>query len=111
MDPEREIARLRELSPEAEIWTEGGLQIAFLPGVQFIAKGVKVVRDLLLWPWEREGYQSRLFLSDRVESSEDRNWNAVFNIQGRAWHAISWQGVSNTLPWIEILGAHLRALR
>lgn len=111
MDADQELGRLRDLSPEAEIWTEGGRKIAFLPAVQFIAKGVRVTRDLLLWPWERDGYPSRLFLSERVESSEERNWNGSFNMQGRTWYAVSWNHVTNSLPWIEMLGAHLRAFR
>jgi hypothetical protein len=85
--------------------------VAFLPAVQFIAKGIRVTRDLLLWPWDRDGYPSRLFLSEPVESSEARNWNGTFNLQGRKWHAISWNYVANSLPWIEILGAHLKAFR
>lgn len=110
MDAEAQLGRLRELSPAAELWTEGGKPLAFLPGVQFVAGGKRVVRDLLLCPREREGYLSRLFLSQPVHAGSAKNWN-TFNILGRTWHACSWQGVPNTLPWIEMLANHLRAFR
>ena len=110
MDAQVELIQLRELAPAAELWAVGGKPIAFLPDVEFAAGSSRVVRDLLLWPRERDGYKSRLFLSEPVTSGQAANWN-VFNIQGRPWHGCSWQGVQNTLPWIEIVAAHLRAFR
>lgn len=105
-DPDKELTKLRQLCPKAELWTEGGRHIVFLPGVEFPVNGTRVTCDLLLWPFTREGYLSRLFLSVQVAAPRAKNWN-VFNIQGRKWHACSWQGVPNTLPWIEILANHL----
>lgn len=110
MDALAELEKLRELSPSAELWMEGGQPVAFLPAVEFAAGHSRVVRDLLLWPRAREGYASRLFLSEPITSGKAANWN-VFHIQGRTWHACSWQGVPDTLSWLEMLAAHLRAFR
>ncbi len=109
-DPDKELAKLRQLCPEAELWTEGGRHVVFLPGVDFPANGDRATCDLLLWPFERDGYENRLFLSAAVAAPRATNWG-VFNIQGRTWHACSWRGVPNTLPWIQILLNHLGAFR
>lgn len=110
MDAETQLAKLRGLCPAAELWTDGGRQVAFLPKVEFQAGKSRVTRDLLLWPWERDNYVSRLFLSGEVTGAVARAWTA-FNIQGRTWYAVSWKDVPNTLPWLEILANHLRAFR
>lgn len=109
-DPDKELARLRQLCPKAELWAEGGRPIAFLPQVDFpVGKG-RATCDLLLWPFEREGYQTRLFLSAQVAAPRVNNWN-TFYIQGRQWHACSWQGVPSALPWIDVLANHLGAFK
>ncbi|TAJ64654.1 hypothetical protein [Brevundimonas sp.] len=105
-----ELQRLRELAPAAEIWTEGGQAVAFLPDVEFRVGKETATRDLLLWPRDRDSYNSRLFLSEPVTAANAKNWK-TFGIFGRTWHACSWQGVPNTLPWIEILANHLRAFQ
>lgn len=110
MSAEAQLNRLRELSPAAELWTDGGQPVAFVPAVEFVAGASRVVRDLLLWPRKREGYESRLFLSEPVQAKQAANWT-TFNILGRTWHACSWQNVPSTLPWMEMLAAHLRAFR
>jgi hypothetical protein len=112
MGEAQQLAQLRELSPAAEIWTDAGRPMVFLPSVSFKARGVRVVRDLLLMPWQGDsGYPSRLYLSERVETSEERNWNGSSSIQGRTWQAVSWDGVSTSLTWFEMVGAHLRAFQ
>ena len=110
MNAQAQLAQLQELSPEAELWTEDGQPVAFLPAVRFAAGGSRIVRDLLLWPRERDGYATRLFVSEPVNAGKGQNWKA-FSLFGRTWHACSWQGVPGTLPWIEILANHLRAFR
>lgn len=107
---DKELIGLRRLAPKGELWTDGGLIIAFLPDVNFFCNGGRVTCDLLLWPYERDGYQSRLFLSAQIVAPQANNWN-IFQIQGRQWHACSWQGVPNTLPWVEILANHLGAFK
>jgi hypothetical protein len=106
----QQMVPLRELCPAAEIWREGGQPAVFMPGVQFKVTNRRHTRDLLLWPQAREGYETRLFLSESVAASEAKNWN-VFNVCGRTWYACSWRGVPSSLPWIEILANHLSAFK
>lgn len=106
-----ELAPLKRLSAKADRWSEGGKVLIFLPSLQFEAKGKPVVRDALLWPHERDGYPSRLFLSERAPSHQALNWNLSFNLQGREWQSWSWKDVPNTIPLSGILAGHLRAFK
>ncbi|MCX5842544.1 MAG: hypothetical protein NT022_02130, partial [Deltaproteobacteria bacterium] len=64
----------------------------------------------LLCPVERDGYPSRLFLSEMVKTPFPRNWNANgVRILERQWYAFSYQNIKGTL--IEMLSAHLRGLK
>jgi hypothetical protein len=110
MDAWTEVEKLRNLCPLAELMTEGGQTAVYMPGVQFQAGTARVTRDLLLWPAPRDGYLTRLFLSQKVTGSVGRAWTA-FTLCGRSWWAVSWQGVPANLPWIEVLANHLRAFQ
>ena len=110
MDALAQLASLRALSPQAELMTEGGQTVAYLPSVQFVARGAQVTRDLLLWPAAKDGYETRLFLSAEVPSSVTRVWT-VYGLCANTWWAVSWQAVSAQLPWIEMVAAHLRAFQ
>ena len=67
--------------------------------------------DALLCLADRDGYPSRLFLSERIKSNTERNWNSLnVTILERNWHAYSWTGVPVGRP-VEMLAQHLMALR
>jgi hypothetical protein len=110
MDTQAGLASLRSLCPNAELMTEGGQTVVYLPAVQFQAGATRVTCNLLLWPDPRDGYLSRLFLSEQVTGSVGRAWTS-FSLCGGTWWAVSWQGVPAELPWIEILANHLRAFQ
>lgn len=110
MNAHAELEKLRRLVPAAELRSEGGVSIIFLPGVRITAAGREIILDALLWPHERDGYRSRLFLSAQIQAPNANNWN-VFSLQGCAWYACSWQGVPSTLPWDEMFVSHLRAFQ
>lgn len=103
-----ELRPLKRLSPGADLWTEGGHPLVFLPALSIPELGVPVKRDALLWPHDRDGYPSRLFLSARVNAREALNWTTTFNLQGHEWHGWSWKDVANNTPLLTILLGHLR---
>ena len=94
--------------PDAELWQEGQQPVPYIAELSIRTRTGNVVRDALLWPAPRDGYESRLFLSEAISAPDAKNWNA-FSIAGRQWFACSWRGVSANLPWLEMLLAHLRA--
>jgi hypothetical protein len=109
-EPAEQLDQLRKVCPDAELVQEGGRTAVLLRGIQIATPHGRERRDALLWPWSRDNYESRLFLSEAVSAPNAKNWNP-FTILGRTWYACSWQGVSSALPWLEILGGHLRAFR
>jgi len=100
--------KFRALYPSLEVWREGGVDAAFVPLLKVIAAGATHEVQILLWPNARDGYPSRLFVSEKLPGARANNWNS-FAICGRTWWACSWSGVQATLPLAEMLANHLRA--
>lgn len=110
-DAAAEIVKLRSVCRDAELWTEGGQPAAFLPGLTITKPGKGSMQvDALLWPHMRDGYTTRLYLSQQIPWSIGGQWTCCV-VQGRTWHACSWNNVPANLPWIEILANHLRAFQ
>lgn len=73
----------------------------------------KVVSGLL-WPRERDGYPSRLFISQKVaHKGKGQNWNPKESvvILGRAWWAVSWKTNRPNQTLLEMVLDHLGAFR
>ena len=100
--------QVKSAYPAAELWHEGQQPIVYVPKLPIRARGRMLSRDVLLWPAGREGYATRLFVSEPIEAPNAKNWN-VFSIAGGKWHACSWNEVNADLPWLEMILAHLRA--
>lgn len=111
IDAAAELVTLRALCPGAELWIEVGQSVPFLPDLTIEKEGAGSLKlDALLWPYHRDNYPSRLFLSETIPWSIGGQWTQSV-VQGRAWHACSWGPVPADRPWIEILANHLRAFQ
>lgn len=109
-DANSELKVLRKHWPEAELVGEGERKFVLLPSFVVNSNGQPNVITALLQPFANgDGYLTRLYFSEKF-SSKGSNWN-IFNILGRSWHARSWNGVSEDLPWLEIISNHLRDLQ
>ncbi|KRA84081.1 hypothetical protein [Altererythrobacter sp. Root672] len=108
MTDARQLARLRALCPEAELWDEAGSPLVFLPELRVESDGAVHTVDLLLCPRARDGYDTRLFFSKQLPKA--RNW-APHALMARGWFAFSWQGIASSQPWLDILGSHLEAVK
>ena len=93
---------------EIEAWT-WTVARRFEAGFKVQVAGTERMLDCLLCPVQHGGYTTRLFLSERL-TQRGQNWS-VHNILGREWHTWSWNDVPPTLPLMQILLAHLGALR
>lgn len=93
----------------AELWEEGARPYVFLPRLKVEHAGKVEPVDALLAPRGDGSYATRLYL-DKPFANRGQNWR-VYSILGRTWHAMSWNGVSAALPWLQILANHLRPLR
>lgn len=105
-----EMARLRALCPGAELLSDGGAPVVFLPGLKVWSAGRLHTVDALLRPLGYNGYDTRLFFSAQLPCSTTRNWQ-VSNLLARTWHAVSWRGIGQTQPWLDILAGHLEVVK
>jgi len=105
------LALLSPMCTGAKVLMEGGRAVAFLPDFQFPSTGGAQQMDLLLVPFDLAGggYKTRLLFASPPPAGSSVNWRVV-GACGRSWHAPSWQGVAETLPWDQMLAAHLRCL-
>ena len=108
MNPSEELARLKRINPKAEMWNVGG-PLVFLPRQTVRHAGQDTTVDALLAPRAHSGYSTRLFF-DRPFPGRGQNWS-VHQIGGRAWHAMSFNNVPDSLPWTSILATHLGQLQ
>jgi hypothetical protein len=109
--PDDQVGELKRLCPEARQCDEGGRTYLLLPGLALPEGCSPATTTALLCPTERDGYPSRLFLAERVQSRTPLNWNASgVRILERNWHAFSWK-VNPDLRLTQMIAAHLRALR
>jgi hypothetical protein len=95
--------------PAATPLTESGVAYILLPKLRMPSGCAVELCDGLLCLGGRDGYLTRLFLSEPIPS-RCANWT-VHCVLGRIWHTWSWQGVPLGLRPAEILANHLRALR
>ena len=104
-----QLETLRPFSATAAAMSEAGIEYVYLPGLKVTVAGVVRELDALLCPMQHGGYTTRLFLSAPFPE-RGQNWTAS-TILGRSWHTCSWNNVPASLPPLQILRAHLEALR
>lgn len=103
------LAVLKGHWPEAELVPADGRTYVHLPNLKVPAGTDTKTIAALLRPWASDdGYTTRLFFSEKF-SAKGNNWN-VFTIAGRTWHACSWNHVSDTEPWLQMIASHLSPL-
>lgn len=106
---------LQTVYPAAAPVVDGVYQFVFIPDLP-VQVGDAIHRmDALLCPQEHPGYSTRLFLGQSIVGRDQikgkpANWTQ-HSILGRLWHTWSWQGVAANQPLLQILAAHLAALR
>jgi hypothetical protein len=103
------LAELQVICPGATEMVEGTISFIYLPGLKIFTGGGTLVADALLCPQARDGYLTRLFVSQMIPG-RGNNWT-THRILDRVWHTWSWNGVSANSRPAEILAEHLRALR
>lgn len=108
MSTEKQFSSLKAMHADARLLTETGQAVVLLPAFSFRAAGHNERMDLLLVPWTHSSYTTRLFF-ERAIKERGQNWKEHYVVD-RKWWAPSWNGVLATLPWREMLCAHIRAV-
>jgi hypothetical protein len=104
---ETELLELKGLCPGAEEKTEGGLTYVYLPALRFSSEVKPAEQNALLCLGPRDGYPTRLFLTEQV-AGKGANWNPHV-VLGRTWWTYSWNNVSADQRPIQILAQHMAA--
>lgn len=105
---EDEIEELARQYPDLEAAEEGGVTFYLLPNVAMKPGRSPAHVDLLLCPTPRDGYESRLFLSQQVQGGPPQNWNGRIRVLERNWVAVSWR-TPKGLRMAQMVAHHLRA--
>ena len=108
IDP-KQLAEVGAFSPGARVMSDAGIDYIFLPNLKVIIGQDERILDALLCPAQHGGYTTRLFLAESVPQ-RGQNWT-THNILSRQWHTWSWNNVPASLSPMQILSAHLKALR
>jgi len=104
-----QMGELKAICADAREMSEAGQAYVYLPGLRLPEGSNPAEADGLLSLQGREGYPTRLFLSQQIVG-KGNNWNS-FRILDKTWFACSWNNVSSALRLAEILAEHLRAFR
>ncbi len=107
--PDEELAELQRTYPGSKRCEEGGTTFYFIPDLPLPQGCSPASVDALLCPTERDGYPSRLYFADRIQSPAGLNWNMQPRALERNWNAFSWAAVPD-LPLIDLVLAYTRAL-
>lgn len=106
---EGQLENLTPLCQGTEAMAEGGITYVYLPGLRINQNdGTVIVRDALLCPMGRDGYTTRLFLSESIPG-KGQNWTQ-HRILNRTWHTCSVQGIPPG-RLVEVLAEHLVMFR
>jgi|SRR5215213_572825 len=109
--PDDQIQELKAMFGSVGQGVEAGVTYFLLPGLTLPEGCTPSSTDALLCPTPRDGYNSRLFFADRIQSRHSLNWNAVgVRILEHNWNAFSWQVNRPGLRLAQLVSAHLGAL-
>jgi len=107
--PDDQVGELVRLYPHTTEAQEAGVPYFLIPELALPAGQNPPQVDALLCPNGRDGYPSRLFLSQALANLAGRNWTNV-RILERNWFAVSWR-IRDGLRLAQMVRAHLDAFR
>ena len=110
--PADQLDELRNFGSEVLAAVEAGHRYLLVRSASLPASCVPSTVDLLLCPDARDGYQSRLFFSEKPSETIGRNWSGPVRILDRNWWVFSWQIPNGCgLRLAQMMSTHLGALR
>jgi hypothetical protein len=108
--PIDQIDLLKKIYPGIQEAEEASITYFLLPDLDMPEGCVPNKTDALFCPMMRDGYPSRLFLSEKLSGCPERNWNFQGRILDRIWFAISWK-LTLEQNLLQLIRSHLDAFR
>lgn len=106
--PEEQLEELRECFGNIETYQEGGFTYVYIPKLPLPDGCSPTEVKAILCPELKDGYFSRLYLSQVITGCPIRNWTATTRIIDHNWSVISWQSKPG-LSLFDMVGLHLNA--
>lgn len=104
------IDELKGICADVQKCEEGGATFFLMPRLKLLNNCTPNEVDALLCPSPRDGYESRLYFSEKPQCAKALNWNGSIRLLERNWFAFSWKTVAG-LRLAQMLAEHLRGLR
>jgi hypothetical protein len=107
-----QIAELKQFYPELSEQDEGGQTLILISNLKLPDGCTPEVVDALLFPFTRDNYPSRLYLSQKItHKGEGLNWAPPTGaiIGNRQWWAVSWHTHQVSQRLLGMVTAHLQA--
>ncbi len=105
-----DLAGMDSISAGVSTFADSGLRYVLVPALQIPSACNRTVVAALICMDTRDGYPTRLFLSEQVSTTaRSLNWNTTTAIAGQTWHAFSWNYVQSSPRPVEVLIGHLAA--
>lgn len=107
-----QIKELKVLWPGVQRYVEVGVDYLFIPQLSLPAGCQPAVVDALLCPTPRDGYPSRLFYSQQIQSAQSRNWHVQnARIIEKNWFTFSWKTGDEPRRLAQMVFAHIKGLQ
>lgn len=110
--PSDQIEEIKQLCDSVLFAKEGEINYLLLNGLNLLEGSKPLKVDALFCPVPRDGYNSRLFFSEKIDSPDynQLNWNVNgIRILERNWYGYSWKIIETDLRLVQSVINHLRA--
>lgn len=114
MFPSDQIEEIRKMCSGLSIGEELGIAYIRMSSLVLPEGTTPAKVDALLCPSPRDGYSSRLFYAEKIQSPryDELNWNANgVRILEQNWHAYSWKINRDGLRLAQMTSDHLNATK
>lgn len=96
--------------PNAKFLHEGGFYYIYISELKLPQGCIPEAIPALLCISPKDGYDSRLYLPQKINGSVSRNWNSDLYLLDSIWHSISWR-TQPGLSYLEMLMVNLTAFK
>lgn len=108
--PQDQFAEMKSLFGDIMRSEEAGVTYMLVSKLKLPESCKPAEVDALLCPQGRDGYPSRLYFAQQIQSPRALNWNGNIRILEQNWFAFSWK-IEPNLRLAQMIAAFLRVLK